>query len=126
MTRWHRKEHKYASTLSLTSGLDGGGWLMPRPSSFTAPTGNDPVHTVQEVGWTPGPVWMGAEYFAPTGTRSPDRSARSETKLVYTVKMYYEITVCLLHLSLEIIIYVNSLSRFTFFRRVRKITKSDY
>ena len=70
---------------------------MPRPSSFTAPSppGNEPVHTVQEAGWTPGPVWLGAEYFAPTGTRSPDRPARSEAKLAYMVKIYYEITVYL-------------------------------
>jgi hypothetical protein len=30
--------------------------------------------------WAPGPVWTGAEYIAPTGIRSPDRPARSESK----------------------------------------------
>ena len=29
--------------------------------------GNGPVLTVLEVGWTPGPVWKGAENFAPSG-----------------------------------------------------------
>jgi len=32
---------------------------------------------VQEAGWTPGPVWTGAENLAPIGIRSPDRPARS-------------------------------------------------
>jgi len=29
----------------------------------------DPVPTVQEAGWAPGPVWTGAENLAPTGIR---------------------------------------------------------
>ena len=28
-------EYRYSSILSLTSALDGGGWLTPRPDSFT-------------------------------------------------------------------------------------------
>ena len=40
------------------------------PAAFTA--GKDPVPIVQEVGWTPGPVWTGEENLAPTGIRSPD------------------------------------------------------
>ena len=28
-------KQRYSSTLSLTSALDGDGWLTPRPSSFT-------------------------------------------------------------------------------------------
>jgi hypothetical protein len=38
---------------------------MPRPSRFTS--GKDPVPIVQEAGWDPGSVWMGAEYLAPPG-----------------------------------------------------------
>ena len=45
--------------------------LTPRPGRFTP--GKDPVPIVQEAGWAPGPVWTGAENFAPTGIRSPDR-----------------------------------------------------
>jgi len=45
-------EHKYNSTLSLTSVPDVSEWLTPRPGRFTAE--NDPV---QEAGWAPGPVW---------------------------------------------------------------------
>ena len=41
--------------------------------------GKDPVPIVQEAGWAPGPVWTGAENLAPTGTRSPDRPARSQS-----------------------------------------------
>ena len=34
---------------------------------------------VQEAGWAPEPVWTGAENLAPTGIRSPDRPARSQS-----------------------------------------------
>jgi len=39
----------------------------------------DQVPIVQEAWWTPGPVWTGAENLAPTGVRSPDREARSQS-----------------------------------------------
>jgi hypothetical protein len=39
----------------------------------------DPVSIVQGAGWAPGPVWTGGENLAPTGFRSPDRPARSES-----------------------------------------------
>jgi hypothetical protein len=70
-------EQKYGSTLSLTSALDGGGWSTPRPGRFTS--GKDPVPIAQEPAWAPGPVCTGAENLAPTGIRSPDRPARSES-----------------------------------------------
>ena len=41
--------------------------------------GKDPVPIVQEAGWAPGPVWTGAENFAHTGIRSPDRPGRSQS-----------------------------------------------
>ena len=50
---------------------------MPR-TLFTP--GKDPVPIVQEAGWAPGPVWTGEENLAlPTGIRSPDRPARSQS-----------------------------------------------
>ena len=55
------------------------GWgvsVTPRPL-FTL--GKDAVPIVQEAGWAPGPVWTGAENLAPTGIRSPDRPARSQS-----------------------------------------------
>ena len=41
--------------------------VTPRPL-FTPE--KDTVPIVQEAGWTPGPVWTGAENLAPTGIRS--------------------------------------------------------
>jgi hypothetical protein len=32
-----------------------------------------------EIGWNPGLLWTGAERFAPTGIRSPDRPVRNES-----------------------------------------------
>ena len=69
----------YSSTVSLTSALDGGGgWSTPRPGRCTPE--KDPVPIVQEAGWDPGPVWTCAENLAPTGIRSPDRPASSESR----------------------------------------------
>ena len=68
-------EYRYGSTLSLTSALDGCS--TPRPGRFTL--GTDPVPTVWEAGYAPGPVWTGAENLASTATRSPDLPARSES-----------------------------------------------
>ena len=57
------------------------------------PPGKDPVPIVQEAGWAPGPVWMGAENLAPTGIRSPDRPARSESLYRLSYPSPYKITV---------------------------------
>ena len=38
--------------------------ITPRPP---LPPGKDPVPIVQEAGWAPEPVWIGAENLAPTG-----------------------------------------------------------
>jgi hypothetical protein len=48
------------------------GWLVNAMSS-----GKDPVPTVQEAGWAPGPVWTGAKILTLTGIRSPESQARS-------------------------------------------------
>jgi hypothetical protein len=66
------------------------GWgvsVMPRPL-FTP--GKDPVPIVQEAGWAPGPVWTGAENFAPIGIWSPDRPAHSQSlyRLSYQASGY--------------------------------------
>ena len=46
---------------------------MPRYGLFTP--GKDVLLIVQEAGW----IWKGAENLAPTGIRSLDRPARSES-----------------------------------------------
>ena len=55
----------------------GVGGQRHAPAAFTP--GKDPLPIVQEAGWAPGPVWTGAGNLAPTGIRSPDRPARSES-----------------------------------------------
>jgi len=41
--------------------------------------GKGPVLIIQEAGWSLGTVWRDAENLGPTGTRSPDRPARSQS-----------------------------------------------
>jgi hypothetical protein len=48
------------------------------PAAFF-PRERETVPTVQEAGWAPGSVWTVAENLAPTGIRSPDCPARSES-----------------------------------------------
>ena len=43
----------------------GVGGQRHTPATFTP--GKDLVPTVQEAGWAPGPVWIGAENLAPLG-----------------------------------------------------------
>jgi hypothetical protein len=50
--------------------------VTPRPLSTPE---KYPVPIVQEAGWAPGPVWTGAENLVPTGIRSPDHPARSQS-----------------------------------------------
>ena len=70
--------NRYSSTLSLTSALDLGGCFKatPRPLYHRE---RDPVSIAQEADWAPGPVWTGVENLAPTGFRSPECPARSES-----------------------------------------------
>ena len=70
-------EQKYRSTISSTSVLDEDGWQTSNPGRFTP--GKDPVPTVQEADWVPGPVWTGAENLAATRIRSTDLPERSES-----------------------------------------------
>ena len=48
---------------------------MSRPGRFTP--GKDPVPSLLEAVWAPGPVWSGAENLTSTGIRFPDRPACS-------------------------------------------------
>jgi hypothetical protein len=62
--------------------------VTPRPY-FTP--GKEPVPIIQEAGWAPGPAWTGAENLAPTGIRSPDLPARSQSlyRLSYPAHRYF-------------------------------------
>ena len=60
-------------------------------ASAALPPGNRPGTTVQEAGWTPGLVWTDTEYLAPTGIRSPDSPARSESgvsRSIISIKVF--------------------------------------
>jgi hypothetical protein len=61
----------------FTSALEAGGWSAPRPGRFTS--GKHPLPIAQEAGWAPGPVWTCEKSRPPTGIRSPDRPARSQS-----------------------------------------------
>ena len=61
----------------MTSALDGVGGQRHAPAAFTP--GKNPLSIVQEAGWAPGPVWIGAENLASTGIRSSDRPARRQS-----------------------------------------------
>ena len=64
---------RYSSTLSLTSVLDGGGWLSPRLGRLT------PVKDTCIGGWVG--LRAGAENaHPPTGIRSLDRPPRTESQ----------------------------------------------
>jgi hypothetical protein len=62
----------YSSTLFIDLGT-----IIGEGPFYTL--GKDQVPIVQEAGWDAGPVWTGAENLAPTGIRSPDRPARSQS-----------------------------------------------
>jgi len=76
-----RTAHRGSKGIALLF-LDHGprrGWgVSVTPGPLFTP-GEDPVPIVQEAGWAPGPVWTSAENLAPTGIRSPDRPARSQS-----------------------------------------------
>ena len=58
--------------------------ITPRPP---LPPGKDPVPIVQEAGWAPEPVWIGAENLAPPGF-DPARS-ESLYRLSYPGSLHY-------------------------------------
>jgi len=81
---------KCISLLFLDHGTRKGWGISVTPRPLFTP-GKDPVPLVQEAGWDPGPVWTGVENFAPTGIRSPDRPARSQSlyRLRYPAHLFH-------------------------------------
>jgi hypothetical protein len=70
-------EKKHSSTLSLTSETDSDGCLTPLPGRITP--GKETRCPLYRRLRASGPVWTGAENLAPTGVRTPDLPARSES-----------------------------------------------
>ena len=62
----------------MTTAPEGGEGSASCTGRSLSPR-KDPVPVVQEAGWAPEPVWTGAENLTPTGIRSPDRPARSQS-----------------------------------------------
>jgi hypothetical protein len=61
----------------MTTVLEGVRGQRHAPADLYP--GKDLVLIVQEAGCAPGPAWKYAENRAPTGIRSPDRPASSQT-----------------------------------------------
>jgi hypothetical protein len=62
----------------MTNGTKRGWGVSDTHRPLFTPE-KDPAPIVQETGWAPGLVWTGAENLSPTGIRSPDRPARSQS-----------------------------------------------
>jgi hypothetical protein len=73
------REYSYSFTLSLTSVLDVGGWVVNCTLRPLYHRERDRIPIVQEVVWVPGPVWTAANNLASAGIRSPDIPFRNES-----------------------------------------------
>jgi hypothetical protein len=62
----------------MTNGTRRGWGVSVTPRPLFTPL-KYPVPIVQEAGWAPEPIWRSAKNLAPTGIRSPDRPARSQS-----------------------------------------------
>jgi len=58
----------------MTTALEGGEWSASRPGRSLTPR-KDLVPVSQEAGWTPGPVWTGAENLVPHRDSIPGPSS---------------------------------------------------
>ena len=86
----HRRNRGIA-LLFLDHGTRRGWRVSVMPQLLFTPR-KDPVPIVQEAGWAPGLVWTGAENLAPTGIRSPDRPAHSQSlfRLCYSAHILFK------------------------------------
>ena len=67
------EEQRYSSTPSSPLLLERGRWLTPCP--YCSIPRKDLVPIVQEAGWAPGQVWMGAEKSCPHQHLIPEPSS---------------------------------------------------
>jgi hypothetical protein len=68
------RESSGIALLFLDLGTRRGSGVSVTPQPLSTP-GKDPVPIVQEAGWTPGPVWTGAENLAPHRDSIPGPSS---------------------------------------------------
>ena len=76
-----RTAHRGSRGIALLF-LDHGtrrGWGVSVTLRPLFTPGKDTVPIVEEAGWAPRPIWTGAKILVPTGIRSPDRPARSQS-----------------------------------------------
>jgi hypothetical protein len=104
------------STLFLDLGTRRGKGVSVTPRPLSSPR-KVPVPLVQEAGWGPGPVWTGAENLAPTGIRSPDRPARSQSRYRFSYPAHHK-------MNFTFLIYFNNLS-FTCFEQIHCWSSGD-
>ena len=76
--RTAHKESRCIALLFLDRGTRRGEGSISRPGR-SLPPGKTRCPLYKEAGWAPGPVWTGVENLVPTGIRSPDRPARSQS-----------------------------------------------
>jgi hypothetical protein len=69
--------------LFLNLGTRRGCGQHHAPAAFTP--GKDPVPIVQEAGWAPEPVWIGAENLAPPGFDPRTFQAVASRYTVYAI-----------------------------------------
>jgi hypothetical protein len=77
-TKALRESRGIASLCFQTLALEGGEESASRPGRLLPP-GKTRYPLYRRLGGAPGPFWTGAENLAPTGIRSLDRSARSQS-----------------------------------------------
>jgi hypothetical protein len=101
--------YMYSFNLTLASAL--GRWSTPRPGRFAQ--GNDPVTTVYESVWDPGPVWTGEENFAPPGfdPRTVQPVASLSTDWAIPAHIYMYIHEILAIIRKKLIIFRNNYNR---------------
>jgi hypothetical protein len=92
VTPWHLCWHRGKAEVRLQSirnpALQGGGWSAPHSGRFTPC--KDPVPIVQEATLGLEAGQDDTENFAPTGSRSPDHTARSELQIIQYLQLMLE------------------------------------
>jgi hypothetical protein len=99
-----RRVYSHLKEEALESSLWKRLWTC-RKTAALYPQERDPVPIVQEAGSAPRSAWTGVENISPTGIRSPERPARSESLYrlsrrgaIETIKRFKGINISYLYL----------------------------